>query len=143
MLNESRIGIYDYLYNLFYDVVTKNVYSMEAPQELTESDTKDGFIVIVVGNINDESEFYGEAYARVRCYVEAFIPPISRGRLDYAKYKEYEDAINTVIELASKERDGAYYIESDNVISSDWMENSNANNVYYSFIKSFIVNLNN
>lgn len=141
MLNESRIGIYDYLYNLFYDVVTKNVYSMEVPQELTESDVKDGFIVISIGNINDESEFYGEAYARVRCYVEAYVPPTSRGRLDYAKYKEFEDGISVIINLATHERNDSYHIEADNVLSLDWMENNNANNIFFSFVKSFIVNI--
>ena len=58
MVNESRIDIYDYLYNLFYDVVTKNVYSMEVPQELTQSDTQDGFIVLHVGDLNDENKLY-------------------------------------------------------------------------------------
>ena len=42
MFNDSRIDIYDYLYNLVYDVVTKNVYRTGAPTETTESDSKDG-----------------------------------------------------------------------------------------------------
>lgn len=142
MFNESRIDIYDYLYNLFYDVVTKNVYSMREPQELTNSDTNDGFIVINVGNINDESEFAHETYGWVRCFVEAFIPPITRGRLDYDKYKEYEDAINEVIHIASQDNRGMYQIQEDSVISADGDEIANANNSYFTFIKSFIVNIN-
>ena len=89
----SRIDIYDYVYNLFYDVVTKNVYSMFEPQELTTSDTNDGFLVIRVGDLYDESEFTCSAYGWARVYVEAYVPPLSRGRLDYTKYQEYEDAI--------------------------------------------------
>lgn len=142
MLVKSRTDIYDYLYNLFYDVVTKNVYSMAEPQELTKSDTLDGFIVIHVGELNDESEFDGQAYGWVRCYVEAFVPPISRGRLDFDLYKIYEDGINDVIERASKDdSDGIYHVEDGTTLSMDAYETTNANNVYLTFIRSFIVNI--
>lgn len=143
MLNESSIELYDYLYRTFYDVVTKNVYSMGAPQELTESDTTEGFIVLHVGDIYDASEFPRQAYGEVRCYVEAFVPPISRGRLDFDKYNMFEDAINDTIHNAASEDDGGmYYIEEDSIISSGAMEVSNANNMFFTFIKSFIVNIN-
>lgn len=143
MVNESRIDLYDYLYNLFYDVVTKNVYAMREPSELTQSDSKDGFIVIRVGSINDASEFVGEAYARVRCYVQAFVPPISRGRLDYDKYAVFENAIVNVIKNATEDENASYYIESDDILSSDAEETENANNAFYTFIKSFIVVIDN
>ena len=142
MVNESRIDIYDYLYNLFYDVVTKNVYSMETPQELTQSDTQDGFIVLHVGDLNDESEFAHQTYGWARCFVEAFIPPISRGRLDYDKYREFEDAITEVIHLASDEVVDGYSVQEGSVLSMDGAETTNANNTYFTFIKSFIVNIN-
>lgn len=141
MLNESRIDLYDYLYNIFYDVVTKNVYSMRVPQELTQSDTTEGFIVIRVGGINDESEFSGQAYGRVRCYVQAYVPQRSRGRLDKNKYKEYEDGINAIIKLAAEDSQGEYNIEEGSIISTDEDEVSNANNAYFTFIKSFIVTI--
>ena len=141
MFNESRIDIYDYLYNLFFDVVTQNVYSMREPQELTASDTKDGFIVITVGNINDASEFTQEAYGWVRCFVEAYIPTISRGRLDYDKYATFEDAINGVIHEASQDDRGSYQIQEDSLLSMDSDVDTNANNTYFTFIKSFIVNI--
>ena len=142
MYNPSRIDIYDYLYNLFYDVVTKNVYSMREPQELTKSDTEDGFLVLSVGSLNDTSEFNGEAYGRVRCYVEAFVPPISRGRLDYDKYKLFEDSVTEVIKQESEAGTNEIYsIEEDSILSSDVEETSNANNTYFVFIKSFIVNI--
>lgn len=142
MVNESRIDIYDYLYNLFYDVVTKNVYSMEVPQELTQSDTQDGFIVLHVGDLNDESEFAHHTYGWARCFVEAYIPPISRGRLDYDKYREFEDAITDVIHLASDEVIDGYSVQEGSVLSMDGSETTNANNSYFTFIKSFIVNIN-
>ena len=142
MVDESRIGLYNYVYNLLYGVVTENVYSMNEPQELTESDTKDGFIVIRIGDIRDESEFHLETYGWVRVFVEAYIPPISRGRLDKAKYKAMEDAINAVInsEIESG-TNTTYSIEPDGIISSDMGEDSNGNNAYYMFIKSFIVSI--
>lgn len=141
MVNESRIDIYDYLYSLFYNVVTKNVYSMNEPQELSQSDTTDGFIVIRVGNINDESEFELQTYGWVRCYVEAYIPPTSRGRLDISRYRQFENAINDVIRQAMTNNDGTYWIQGDSVISMDSNEMDNPNNAYYMFVKSFIVNI--
>ena len=126
MFNESRIDIYNYLYTLFYGTVTENVYSMNEPQELTKSDTSDGFIVLHVGNLIDESEFSLDAFGQVRCYVEAFIPPISRGRLDVEKYKAFEDGINAVIKEAMDSSEGIYYIQSDSVISLDAEETNNA-----------------
>ena len=141
MLNESRIDIYNYLYNLFYDVVTKNVYSMNEPQELTTSDTQDGFIVIRVGELNNESEFGSEAYGWTRVYVEAYIPPKSRGRLDKAKYKTFVKSILEVVKRASKDRAGAYCIQEGSVLSMDTNEESNANNAFFMFIKSFVVTI--
>lgn len=139
MLNESRIDIYDYLYNLLFGVVSENVYDMRVPQELTESDTTDGFIVIHVGDIIDESEFDGEAYGSVRCYIEAFVPQISRGRVDHDIYTVMENGINNIITEQSKNANGTYYIEKDWIVSSDLDDSSNAGNAYFTFIKSFIV----
>lgn len=141
MLNESRIDIYNYLYNMFYGTVTENVYSMNEPQELTDDDTTDGFIVIRVGDIHDDSEFPCEAYGWARCYVEAFIPPISRGRLDVERYKAFEDSINAAVKEEMGKDNGTYYIQDGSVISTDTEETTNANNVYFTFIKSFIVNI--
>lgn len=144
MVNESRIGVYDYIYELLHGVVTNNVYTMNEPQELTESDTTDGFVVIRVGDMFDESEFELETYGWVRVFIEAYIPPKSRGRLDKAKYKSFEDGINSVInnEMKNGTNDN-YSIETDNVISLDGIVDTNANNSYYVFVKSFIVNIDN
>lgn len=142
MLDKSRIKIYDYLYNLLYDVVTKNVYSMNPPQELTKSDAEDGFIVINVGDIHDASEFSCEAYGFARCYLTAYVPPITRGRLDYTKYETFENSINDVIENATSDSDGTYYIEDGSVLSMDNDETTNANNQFFIFVRSFVVNIN-
>ena len=139
MVNESRIDIYDYLYNLLFGVVSENVYDMRVPTELTESDTTDGFLVIHVGSIVDESEFDGQAYGRVRCFIEAFIPSVSRGRMNHDIYAMFENSINQIIKEQSETGDGEYYVEKDSLISADDIEGNDDNNSYFSFIKSFIV----
>lgn len=138
MFNNSRMDIYDYLYDLFFGVVTDNVYLMNEPTELTASDLKDGFIVISAGNLNDESEFTGNAYGWIRCYVSAYIPTKSRGRVDETLYKKYENDINSII--SQENRDDEFYIQPDSVISSDIADTSNVDNQFYLFIKTFIVN---
>lgn len=144
MLNKSRSDIYDYLYGLFYGTVTENVYSMSEPQELEDTDRTDGFIVLHVGNMYDNSEFSGQTYGEVRCYVEAYIPPVTRGRLDVDKYREYESAITQTIEnaIASPNQNEDYCIQEDSLISSETEEVTNANNIFFVFIKSFIVVIN-
>ena len=141
MINGSRVSIYDYLYNLFFEVVTDNVYVMDEPQELTESDVREGFIVIRVGDIYDEGEFELTTYGTVRCYVSAYIPPMSRGRLDMAKYKAFEDSINDVIKNASQNPDDEYFVQETNIISTDIETIGNGDNTFFTFIKSFIVEI--
>jgi len=142
MVDESRIDIYNYIYGLLYGVVTENVYSMNEPQELTESDTTDGFIVIRVGDVYDNSEFKCETYGRVRVFVEAYIPPISRGRLDKAKYKTFEDGITNAINNEIENGNNAHFsIQDDGILSMDSNADNNANNAYFMYVKSFIVTI--
>lgn len=139
MFDNSRTDIYDYLYNLMKGVVTDNVYLMTEPQELTQSDLDDGFIVIHVGELIDRGEFQGECFGRARCYVEAFIPPISRGRIDIEKYRAYEEGIMTIINEAIESESEPYCIQAQGVISSDFGESGNAKNNFFTFVKSFLV----
>ena len=139
MFSDSRIGIYRYVESLLTENVTENVYLMNKPQELVQSDTEEGFIVVKVGDLHDDSEFDGETYGWTRVFVETYVPPITRGRLNVSKYKEYEDAINEVIKNASQVSGGEYWIQSESVLSMDGNVENNANNSYYMFIKSFVV----
>lgn len=143
MINESRIAVYNYLKPLFA-MVTENVYSMRVPTENTDDDTKNGFIVIQVGGINDESEFGLDTYGWVRCYVTAYVPQQSRGRLDVEKYAEFEDGINTVIRTLaeSPQNNAPYYIMPDSILSMDDDEDTNKGNQYNVFVKSFVVVIN-
>jgi len=139
MVNESRIGIYKYVEEIL-ESVTENVYLMNEPQELLQSDAEDGFIVIVVGDFVDASEFQDEAYGMARVYVQCYVPPITRGRLDVEKYEKFENDINAAIKTASEsDNTGTYWIQPDSFISADLGEEENANNAYYMFVKSFVV----
>lgn len=139
MFNESRIDIYDFLYNMFYGTVSENVYRMGEPTENTESDTVNGFITLQVGAMNDDSEFDGDAYGWARCYVTAYVPKRSKGRLDKGKYKEFEDGINTVVRLESESRNSDYYILKGSELSVDDVETSQKGNQYHIYRKSFVV----
>lgn len=139
MIDESRISIYEYVESILTSV-TENVYLMDEPQELTQSDTEEGFIVISVGDFIDASEFKGNAYAAARVFVRCFVPTITRGRLNKTLYKQFEDDVNAAIALASSSNDSSkYWIDEESVISADFGEDSNANNAYYMFVKSFVV----
>lgn len=139
MYSITRTELYGFVYDLVYDEeVCKNVYLANEPQELTESDVNDGFVVIRIGSVSDDSEFTEEAYGRVRVYIEAYVPPKSRGRLDTDKMLAYEDAISLAVRRASQSSDGFAVLE-DSMLSSDIYEETNANNQYFVFIKSFVV----
>lgn len=142
MLNVSRSDIYDYLYELFYGYVTENVYEMKPPVALTESDAENGFLVTYVGDIIDMSEFPEQTYGEVRCFVTACIPQDERGRVNHEIYAQFETDINKVIDDASEyHTDGVYHVEKESIISSDGIEETDADNSYFTFIKSFIVNI--
>ena len=143
MLDNSRKHIYDYLYDLFKGKPTNNVYDRQEPQELTKSDLKDGFIVTSVGGIYDASEFSGQAYGQVRCYVEAFIPPRSRGRLDSDKYEAFETALTDVINeaIANDDSTKKYHILDGSLLSSDTDSAVLGDNLFFTFIKTFILHI--
>lgn len=142
MIDKSRIALYDYLYSLLHGVVTNNVHSMGEPSETTQDEADNGFVVTKVGDIEDESEFEGNAYAWARCYIYAYVPKMSRGRLHKKKYKEYEDAILDVIKNAETHQDSDYYIMPETTISMDDNANTQKGNQYNLFVKSFIVVIN-
>lgn len=141
MFDASRNAIYDYLCDIF-EQVSKNVYEKFAPQELTNSDAKDGFLVVSVGDLYNESEFSQEAYGWVRCYVEAYVPLKSRGRADHKKDAAFEDKINAVIKTQAENESGSYTIREDHILSSDYEEVTNGDNPFSVFVKSFIVEIN-
>lgn len=139
MVNNSRIDIYDYLKTLFSGV-SENIYSMTVPTDNTTDDTEHGFLVTRVGSINDESEFDEQAYGWVRCYVSAYVPKKTRGRLNKDLYKSFEDGITDVIKNAMRTGNtSAYYVIEDKILSLDDDEATVKGNQYHVFIKSFKV----
>lgn len=142
MLNESRIDLYDYICGLFSGV-SENIYSMKIPSELTESDVEEGFLVVRIGDMYDESEFPKQAYGDVRVFVSAYVPFKSRGRINKQLYKTFETAMNEVVSSAIEENDNEYYtIQNDGILSMDDVEESNANNSFSVYVKSFVVTIN-
>lgn len=142
MVNESRSDLNDYLYGLFYGTVTENVYPKGVPTELKESDVKNGFIVIKAGSINDKGEFRKQTYASVRCYVEVYVPVISRGRFNKKRYKELEDAVNEVIDNEiAQPSSTTYTINEDDIFTYDDEEEGRGDNRFHIFIKTFVVNV--
>ena len=140
MIDDSRLGIYEYIENLLVPNVTENVYLMNEPKELTEDDETNGFVVIEIGEVSDESEFKGEVYASARVYIEAYVPSMSRGRIDKAKYRAFEDGINEIIETESRtDNNGTYWIQEDSSLSIDAISESSTNSTFYMFVKSFVV----
>lgn len=139
MIDKSRISLYDYLKTLFVSV-SENLYSMTEPTENTESDTADGFLVTRIGDINDESEFESDAYGWARCYITAYVPKKSRGRLNKDLYEQFESGIESVIDGATGRNDESdYYIMEDSVLSYDENEATLKGNQYHVFVKSFVV----
>lgn len=135
----TRISIYEYLESVFSSV-TDNLYKMSEPTENTESDTTDGFAVISVGNVYDESEIKGEAYGWVRCQIAAYVPKKSRGRLDKDKYEAFESAIDTAIsQNLDSANESGYYITEDSILSMEDNEYAIKGNQYHKFIKSFVL----
>lgn len=139
MFNESRIDLYDYISGIF-NSVSENIYKMKIPQELTDSDTTEGFIVVYLGDIYDDSEFLKEAYGDVRVVVSAYVPLKSRGRLNKELYKAFESGINDALdnEILNGEHEH-YTIQDDGILSMDDIEDNNANNSYSVYTKTFIV----
>lgn len=139
MFNESRIDLYDYISGIF-NSVSENIYKMKIPQELTESDTTEGFIVVYLGDIYDDSEFLKEAYGDVIVMVSAYIPLKSRGRLNTELYKAFESGINDALDNEILNGDNEHYtIQSGTILSMDDIEDNNANNSYSVYTKTFIV----
>jgi len=137
--DSTRISIYEYLDGVFEDV-TDNLYNMSMPEETTANDAENGFCVINVGNVYDESEFSCDAYGWVRCQIAAYVPKRTRGRLDKEKYKAFEDAIiEAIVDNLDSENESGYYIMQDSVLSMEGDEERIKGNQYHMFIKSFIV----
>lgn len=111
---------------------------MSEPQDLTASDKKDGFVVIKVGGVNDQSEFDLQTYGYARVYITAYVPTQSRGRLNRNLYKEYERKVNNAISVAENMDESNGYIAIKNsTLSMDSTTFSTANNMFYTFVKSF------
>ena len=53
VIDARRMPIYQYVYSLFIDKVTKYIYPMEMPTKLEEEINAGGFMVIRLGEIKE------------------------------------------------------------------------------------------
>lgn len=142
MLDDSTLAIYDYLYGIFENAVNGNLYQMYEPKELLKTDTTDGFAVIRTGQINNESEFGKSAYGWVRCYVDVYVPPMSRGRLDNDLATQLEkNVIQAIDNETANPTSDTYSIRDGSMLSTE-SDRSDSDNEYFVFVKSFIVDIN-
>lgn len=137
MYNESRTDIYDYLCDLVKANVTNNVYVIGEPQDLTTSDKNNGFVVVKVGSVNDQSQFDREAYGWARVYLTAYVPSGTRGRVNKEKYTDFENKINAMINDAELVSHNNFVVVKNSTLSMDSVAYSTANNLFHTFIKSF------
>lgn len=139
MINSLRAPIYSYVYNLFYNTVTKQVHPIEIPTTLDTMDATD-FMVIRMGQINDKGEFSLEGYADTRVFIEMYVKSKTRGRIDMTAFGSFESKIQVIIDRESKRRTSPYQVIRDNSISlDDYYQTQN----YHVFLTSFIIRINN
>lgn len=142
MFDSSRMAIYEYLCSVLADV-TSNIHPMHKPKELSQDEVKNGFIVIKLDDINDESEFSKETYGWVSVAIEAYVPTKKRGRLNSQLFDTFESAIDSAIESAIESRNTNYGINERTILSKDFLEDDNANNVYSVYVKTFVLTIEN
>jgi hypothetical protein len=137
-IDARRMPIYQYVYSLFIDKVTKYIYPMEMPTKLEEEINAGGFMVIRLGEIKDKSQFNLNALASVRVTVEMYIPPKTRGRLDTTLLEKYETSISDIVNAEVEKAGEKYDISTDGILSTDDIYNE-SDNLFFMYIKSFMV----
>ena len=141
-MNISRIDIYDYIKGLFAgqaNTIFKNVYYGEIPQTITDSDKNNGFIVIRLGALNDNSDFYLSTYCTIRGYIECYIP-LYQGKMNTTKYKLVQNALDLIIKGEGEKVNAQYNINTDSVLTTEGYFNNN-NNTSFAYIASFQITI--
>lgn len=141
-MNTDRVGIYTQIVALFANTDIKYFYPIEKPISLTANAKKQGFMVIRAGNIDDNSEFSENAYAEMRIQLEMYIPTKSNGIVDGSLFSKYQSLIDTTIKEAVNNEDSGLNIIPDDMLNADDFDNSNADNPFSIYIKSFLILIN-
>lgn len=141
MIDARRAPIYKYVASLFEGKVTKYVYPMSVPTNLTDEPAAGGFMVINIGDIQDRSEMTLSNYAQTRVMVQMYVSSKNRGRIDYTLYEKYEKLISDILIEENNKRGDKYIIDLDSLLSTDAVYNNDGNNVFFQYIASFVVKI--
>lgn len=144
-MNVSRKDIYSYVASLFTSV-SKNIFRIDIPITLNADAASNGFIVLKLDTLSDNSEFDLSTFATVRMYVECYVHTTQvdgiSGLMNTAKYDAAQKAIDTIIEAECKKQNQTFSISNDGILSMDdfYSNNTDAFSVY---IKSFKITITN
>lgn len=121
-----------------------NIYRIEIPQTLTSDATKNGFIILKMGSLNDSSEMGLNTYAQVRMYVECYIPAMQAdGTINTSKYKAAQDAIDIIVNAECLKQNQTYTISRDDGVLSTEDYFTNKTNSFFIYITSFLITTTN
>lgn len=142
-MNVSRQDIYSYVSTLLKDV-TSNIYRIEIPEILTTDAISNGFIVLKMNALKDNSEMGLNTYSQVRVYIESYVPALKdRGTINTSKYKAAQDAIDAVINAECEKQNQSYTINRDDGVLSMEDYFTNKTNFFFVYITSFLVTITN
>ena len=136
----SRKDLYSYTASMFVGIV-KGIYR-HMPTALSTEDTANGFIVIRMGDIKDDSEIIGNTDAKTRIYVECYVPDVNttttNGVMSTTKYDAIQQAVDDRIDTECDKVNQTYTISRDGILSSDDTYVNKANS-FMVYITSFQV----
>ena len=139
----SRKNIYTYLANLF-KTVTTNLYRISIPVTLGDDAVSNGFIVISLGNLTDNSEFDFKTYSHIRATIQYFVPSINtttaNGVMNTSAFDNVQTQIDAIITSESEKTNQKYTISRDGVLSMDDFYTNNTNS-FYVYITSFLITI--
>lgn len=135
----SRQDIYSYITTIFSSV-TKNIYPIEIPSTLSSDAVKNGFIVLKLNEIKDQSEFLSDTYSDPRMYVESYIPSKADGSINKTKYEEIQSTIDSIVLEECKKTNQVYTISKESILSGDDFY-TNKTNSFFMYIASFTITI--
>lgn len=139
-MSVSRKDIYSHIATLLVGV-SNNIYRISVPPTLSADAAKNGFIVLQMGEVIDNSEFtYGDTYSRARFYVQCYVPSTSSGLMNTSKYDKIQQSVDSIIDAEIAKTNQPYSIQQDGVLSMDDFFTNNDKS-FYVYTKSFLVTI--
>ena len=139
MSDTSRISVYSFVHTMFGSLGI-SVYAMEIPQSLETVDITNGFAVMRINNIYDNSEFIGHTYSTARVFLETYVPAKTKGRLDTTKYEALQNKINSMVNEYCDKTNQDYMVSRDSILNyDDTMINGSTE--FFMYLISFTVTM--